>query len=148
MINCDSPSLLTIHTIQNEMMNLFQSYSSLIKSSGAGDKVFGLLDRHPPAPATGNASVQSLGEPVSATSAAISVELQNVSFAYPSRSSQKILKGLNLKIRPGQTIALVGPSGCGKSTIAGLLQRFYDPSQGRIVVDGIDLRTLDIKGHR
>lgn len=129
-------------------MNLFQSYASLIKSSGAGDKVFGLLDRHPPAPATGNSAVESVGDPVETASTAVSIELQDVSFAYPSRPTHIVLKGLTLTIPPGQTVALVGPSGCGKSTLAGLLQRFYDPAQGRILMDGSDLRTLDIKGHR
>lgn len=138
----------TIQYNQNEMMNLFQSYSSLMKSSGAGDKVFALLDREPPPPATGNASVQSHSLPVPATSEAISIELQDLSFAYPSRPTDVVLMSFNLKVSAGQTVALVGPSGCGKSTIAGLLQRFYDPSQGGVFFDGIDLRTLDIKGHR
>ena len=134
--------------LQNEMMNLFQSYSSLIKSSGAGDKVFALLDRRPPPPATGSTSVMRYALPVSAPSAAMSIELRDLSFSYPSRPTHEVLMGLDLTVHPGQTIALVGPSGCGKSTIASLLQRFYDPVQGGIFVDGIDLRTLDIKGHR
>ena len=142
------PLMLTMHPLQNEMMNLFQSYSSLIKSSGAGDKVFALLDRRPPPPATGSAAVMSYALPASATSAAISIELRDLSFSYPSRPTHEVLKGLNLTIHPGQTVALVGPSGCGKSTIASLLQRFYDPVLGGLFVNGIDLRTLDIKGYR
>ncbi|KAH1177857.1 hypothetical protein KIL84_011559 [Mauremys mutica] len=57
----------------------------------------------------------------------------------------KILKGLNLKVQSGKTIALVGSSGCGKSTAIQLLQRFYDPVQGEITLDGQDIRTLNIK---
>jgi putative ABC transport system ATP-binding protein len=129
-------------------MNLFQSYSSLIKSSGAGDKVFGLLDRSPPAPATGSRLVQSLGGPTAHGETALSLRLENVSFEYPSRPEHYVLKGLNLTIRPGQTVALVGPSGCGKSTVVGLLQRLYDPTQGRVLINGSDLKGLDIKSHR
>ena len=129
------------------MMNLFQSYSSLIKSSGAGDKVFGLLDRSPPAPGTGNYTVESLGSP-RAHSSAVSIQLDDVSFSYPSRPEHPVLKRLSLTIQPGQTIALVGPSGCGKSTVVGLLQRFYDPSLGRVLIDGSDLKGLDIISHR
>ncbi len=128
-------------------MNLFQSYSSLIKSSGAGDKVFGLLDRSPPAPATGSRSVQRTMNPVPQNTT-VSMKLENVFFAYPSRPSHSILKGLNLTVRPGQNIALVGPSGCGKSTVVCLLQRFYDPTQGQIMVNGNDLQTLNLKHHR
>ncbi|NXT86132.1 MDR1 protein, partial [Zapornia atra] len=57
----------------------------------------------------------------------------------------KILKGLNLKVQTGKTIALVGASGCGKSTTVQLLQRFYDPIQGEIALDGRDIRTLNVK---
>ncbi|NWT28283.1 MDR1 protein, partial [Cardinalis cardinalis] len=57
----------------------------------------------------------------------------------------QILKGLNLKVQTGKTIALVGASGCGKSTTVQLLQRFYDPDQGEITLDGRDIRTLNTK---
>ncbi|XP_032091717.1 ATP-binding cassette sub-family B member 5 [Thamnophis elegans] len=76
------------------------------------------------------------------------IEFKNIYFSYPSRPNIQILKGLNLKIQPGQTIALVGSSGCGKSTTIQLLQRFYDPSQGQITIDGHDVRTLNIKWMR
>jgi ABC-type multidrug transport system fused ATPase/permease subunit len=53
-----------------------------------------------------------------------------------------------LTIGQGQTVALVGPSGCGKSTIVGLLQRFYDPTNGRVLINNVDVQSLDIKAHR
>jgi ATP-binding cassette subfamily B (MDR/TAP) protein 1 len=71
------------------------------------------------------------------------IEFQNVSFKYPTRSKQ-VLKNFNLSIKPGQKIALVGPSGCGKSTIIQLLQRFYDIDEGRILVDGVDIKSYDL----
>ncbi|XP_047610351.1 ATP-binding cassette sub-family B member 5 [Phacochoerus africanus] len=76
------------------------------------------------------------------------VEFKNVSFSYPSRPSVKILKGLSLKIKSGETVALVGPSGSGKSTAVQLLQRLYDPDDGFITVDGKDIRTLNVQHYR
>ena len=72
------------------------------------------------------------------------IELKNVSFRYPSRPDVDISKDISLTIEPGTTVALVGPSGCGKSTIIQLLQRFYDPESGQVLVDGDDLRDLNI----
>jgi ABC-type multidrug transport system fused ATPase/permease subunit len=137
--------------LQNEMLNLFQSYSSLVKSSGAGDKVFGLLDRSPPSPGTGSNDVQRYaGEYPNRDSddAALSIRLESVHFSYPSRPEYSVLSGLDLTIGSGKTVALVGPSGCGKSTIVGLLQRFYDPTSGRLLIDDRDIKNLDIKEHR
>jgi ABC-type multidrug transport system fused ATPase/permease subunit len=128
------------------MLNLFQSYSSLIKSSGAGDKVFALLDRVPPPPGTGSQVVRSSEDPVETVgSKSMSIKLENVHFSYPSRPEHPVLNGVELTIGQGQTIALVGPSGCGKSTLVNLLQRFYDPSHGRIYIDNADIKTLDVK---
>ncbi|XP_061441927.1 ATP-binding cassette sub-family B member 5 [Rhineura floridana] len=76
------------------------------------------------------------------------IEFKNIHFSYPSRPDTQILKGLNLKIQPGKTIALVGSSGCGKSTTIQLLQRFYDPAEGQITIDGHDIRTLNLKWMR
>ncbi|KAM9387494.1 ATP-binding cassette sub-family B member 5 [Phaethornis superciliosus] len=73
------------------------------------------------------------------------IEFRNIHFSYPSRPDVNILQGLNLKVQTGKTIALVGASGCGKSTTIQLLQRFYDPIQGEITLDGRDIRTLNVK---
>jgi len=142
--------------LQNEMLNLFQSYSSLIKSSGAGDKIFALLDRSPPPPGTGSVSVQQQegqgneGDDIASETAtsSLSIRLDNVSFAYPSRPDHPVLSGLDLTIGAGQTVALVGASGCGKSTVVGLLQRFYDPISGSISINDTDIQQLNIKDHR
>ncbi|WP_030128425.1 ABC transporter transmembrane domain-containing protein [Pseudomonas sp. QTF5] len=69
--------------------------------------------------------------------------LQGVRFSYPSRPQSYAVDGLNLTINAGETLALVGPSGAGKSTVYDLLLRFYDPAQGRILLDGVPLTQLD-----
>ncbi|WP_397606592.1 ABC transporter transmembrane domain-containing protein [Silanimonas sp.] len=71
------------------------------------------------------------------------IRFEGVRFHYPTRPDDAALDGLDLDVRPGETVALVGPSGAGKSTVLQLLLRFHDPQQGRITLDGIDLRTLD-----
>ncbi|XP_023776043.1 multidrug resistance protein 1 isoform X1 [Cyanistes caeruleus] len=73
------------------------------------------------------------------------LEFKNVYFNYPSRPDVEILKGLNLKINSGQTVALVGGSGCGKSTTVQLIQRFYDPKEGTVTIDGQDIKTLNVR---
>ncbi|NXA31903.1 MDR1 protein, partial [Eudromia elegans] len=73
------------------------------------------------------------------------LEFRNVYFNYPARPDIKVLKGLNLKVNCGQTVALVGGSGCGKSTTVQLIQRFYDPMEGMVTIDGQDIRTLNVR---
>jgi ATP-binding cassette subfamily B (MDR/TAP) protein 1 len=77
-----------------------------------------------------------------------SIEFRDVKFQYPTRITQKVLKGVNLTFKPGQYVALVGPSGCGKSTVISLIERFYDPTGGSIFLDGRDISTLNIRDYR
>ncbi|XP_071144835.1 ATP-dependent translocase ABCB1-like isoform X2 [Mytilus edulis] len=72
------------------------------------------------------------------------IQFKDVNFCYPTRPEVKVLKGVNMKVEPGQTVALVGQSGCGKSTVISLLQRFYDPESGEIMIDGIDIKDLHL----
>ncbi len=71
------------------------------------------------------------------------VAMSAISFAYPGRPDLPALKGFDLTVRPGETVALVGPSGAGKSTVFRLLLRFYDPQDGEVRVDGVDVRQAD-----
>lgn len=73
------------------------------------------------------------------------IRFRNVFFRYPNRPNLKILNGLNLFIRPGESNALVGQSGCGKSTSIALLMRFYDIDDGSVELDGVDIRQLNIQ---
>uniref|UniRef100_A0A7N6C630 ATP-binding cassette, sub-family B (MDR/TAP), member 4 n=1 Tax=Anabas testudineus TaxID=64144 RepID=A0A7N6C630_ANATE len=72
------------------------------------------------------------------------VRFESVKFNYPSRPDVPILQGMNLKVKKGETLALVGSSGCGKSTTIQLLERFYDPREGRVVLDNINAKDLNI----
>lgn len=70
------------------------------------------------------------------------IRFENVTFSYPSRPDQIILRNFNLTLKPGQTVALVGASGSGKSTVASLLERFYEPNDGSITLDGQPISAL------
>ena len=74
------------------------------------------------------------------------MELENVSFGY--EINRPILRNISLEIRPGETMALVGATGAGKTTLAGLIPRFFDPWEGRVAVDGNDLRDVQLKSLR
>jgi ATP-binding cassette subfamily B protein len=72
------------------------------------------------------------------------IRFERVSFSYPSRRDVAAIDGLSLRVAPGETLALVGPSGAGKSTVFNLLLRFYDPTAGAVLVDGVDVRAADL----
>lgn len=103
----------------------------------AGNRLFRIIDREPLI-ASPNISNKSR-KPDHGNN----IDYKSIDFRYPTRPETQILKGLNLKIDEGKTIALVGPSGCGKSTLIQLLQRFYDPERGRIHI-GLDEISSDI----
>jgi ATP-binding cassette subfamily B protein len=115
---------------------LGETWGDVQKAAGAMERVSELLAARPgiaapprpkalPAPASG------------------SVAFDNVTFAYPGRPDLPALRGFDLQVAPGERVALVGPSGAGKSTVFRLLLRFYDPDQGAIRVDGVDLTEAD-----
>lgn len=72
------------------------------------------------------------------------ISFESVEFSYPTRNEVKVLNNLNLAISKGQQIALVGSSGCGKSTVTQLLERFYDPDNGKITINGVELKHLNL----
>ncbi|KAH0973720.1 hypothetical protein GBA52_025876 [Prunus armeniaca] len=76
------------------------------------------------------------------------IELRHVDFAYPSRPDVMVFKDFNLRIRTGQSQALVGASGSGKSSVIALIERFYDPIVGKVMIDGKDIRRLNLKSLR
>ena len=72
------------------------------------------------------------------------ISANSVHFSYPTRPTVEVLQGLSIDVKSGQTLALVGPSGCGKSTIVSLVERFYDPKAGKVVLEGSDLKELNL----
>ena len=76
------------------------------------------------------------------------IELVNVDFAYPSRKDNPVLKNLSLKFEVGKKTALVGPTGCGKSSIIQLIERYYDADSGQVLVDGQDIKGINLTHFR
>lgn len=116
---------------------LSEVIGELQRAAGAAERIGELLQARseisPPA-----AGLEKLPPRVSGR-----LELNEVTFAYPTRSQQPAVDALSLKVNAGETLALVGPSGAGKSTLFDLLLRFYDPQQGQILIDGVALTQLD-----
>ena len=113
-------------------------YGRLREAMGAARRVFDILDAEPEPLDAPNAL------PVDRLSGA--VRFEDVDFAYDGE--HPVLRNIQLDVRPGEVVALVGPSGAGKTTLVNLIPRFYDPTGGRIVIDGHDARELDLRGLR
>jgi len=109
-------------------------WAEAMRGLGAAERVFDLTDRVAAMPISGGRVLDRVEGRVA---------FEGVHFAYPSRPDVPVLRGVDLTVRPGEVVALVGPSGAGKSTLGALLSRLYDPAQGRVTLDGVDLRELD-----
>ncbi|KAI8319025.1 P-loop containing nucleoside triphosphate hydrolase protein [Martensiomyces pterosporus] len=112
--------------------------SAISTAQGSAARVFAIIDRKSPIDPLDTTTGKAVGKIHG------DISFRNIHFSYPSRPDVPILKGFNLEIRPGQKVALVGESGCGKSTTIGLIERFYDPAQGEVLIDGINIREYNI----
>ncbi|XP_060076812.1 ATP-dependent translocase ABCB1-like [Ylistrum balloti] len=109
------------------------------KAEVAAGHIFALLDRKPSIDSESDDGVKPNNDSFSSK-----VTFKSVEFRYPTRPDIQVLQGLNLSVEPGQTLALVGTSGCGKSTTVQLIERFYDPEDGSVVLDRHDVKDLNI----
>ncbi len=112
-----------------------RTYSMLLSAMASAERIFEFLDTEPEVADKPNAIVMPRirGD----------VRLEHVSFRYEPEDPD-VLQDINLHVRPGETIAIVGPTGAGKSTLINLIMRFYDPTQGRVLIDGHDLQDVKL----
>jgi ATP-binding cassette subfamily B protein len=113
-------------------------WGELQRAAGAAERLLDLLNTRSPIVDTGESALDE-------NIAQAEIHLRNLTFFYPTRPEHAALRDFSLHIERGKSLALVGPSGAGKSTVFELLQRFYDPQQGSILLDGINLRSLSLK---
>ncbi len=115
---------------------LSEVYGDLLRAAGASERLGQLLSAKPDIEAPANPATM----PVPSRGA---LEFDHVGFRYPTRLEVSALHDFSLKVRPNERLAVVGPSGAGKTTLFQLAERFYDPQEGRILLDGIDLKHAD-----
>ncbi|WP_423225403.1 ABC transporter ATP-binding protein [Candidatus Amarolinea aalborgensis] len=131
--------ILTL-TIAGSIGQFSGLWTSLQEALGASKRLFEILDAEPEiADAPGAAPLPSVVGRIT---------FDGVSFAYKDNPSTAILNDIQLDVRPGEVLALVGPSGAGKTTLVNLIPRFYDPTDGRLCVDGQDIRGVQVKSLR
>ncbi|MDO8287405.1 MAG: ABC transporter transmembrane domain-containing protein [Rhodoferax sp.] len=117
---------------------LGEVYGDLLRAAGATERLVELLETQSPIVSPKNPALALV--PVAGSA----INFEAITFNYPSRPLQTALSNFSLDILAGQTVAIVGPSGAGKSTVFQLLLRFYDPVQGRIVLDGVDTKEMSL----
>ena len=114
---------------------LSEVFSRIQRGAAAADRIYHLIDREP--------TIVNPPQPTPLPRHARELAFENVRFRY--HPSQTVLDDVSLRIRFGETIAIVGPNGCGKSTLANLVPRFFDPVSGRVTIDGIDVRSVRLR---
>lgn len=107
-------------------------YSTILTALAGAERIFEVLDSRP--------EVDEGKESIDISAIRGNIEFNNIDFSYVE--GEKVLKGLNLKVKAGQKVAIVGATGSGKTTIVNLLTRFYEPDSGSITIDGIDITTI------
>lgn len=127
--------------VASAMGTISEVIGDVQRAAGATERLVELLTT----PSTLPQAQQPLSLPLPAMG---EVTMRAIQFAYPSRLDAPVFENFNLHINPGEKIALVGPSGAGKTTVFQLLQRFYDPQDGEILLDGVNIKDVDIHALR
>jgi len=130
--------LLVIFSIMQPVKELSSVNNRIQEALAAGERVFKLMDTEP--------EVQDAPDAQSIHHFKSSVRFEDVHFHY--RKGDPVLRGIDLEVQKGQVLAIVGPSGAGKSTLMDLMPRFYDPNQGAILIDGLDIRAVKMNDLR
>ena len=117
---------------------LGEVYGDLLRAAGATERLMELLETQSPIFSPVNPA------PAPVIRAGSAIEFEAVNFNYPSRPLQAALSSFSMRVEPGETVAIVGPSGAGKSTVFQLLLRFYDPTSGRIALDGVATKDMSL----
>ncbi|WP_230770330.1 ABC transporter transmembrane domain-containing protein [Sphingomonas sp. Leaf4] len=128
--------VITAGLVTGSFGALTEVYGDLLRASGAAARLADLLAERPVIAAP--AKPVALPEPARGA-----LGFDHVTFRYPTRTDVAALADFTLHVEPGETVAVVGPSGAGKSTLFQLIQRFYDPEHGRILIEGVDVRDAD-----
>ncbi|MBI3716779.1 MAG: ATP-binding cassette domain-containing protein [Betaproteobacteria bacterium] len=123
--------------VANAVNAVSEVYGELMRAAGASERLMEILNTRPAI----EAPVQPL--PFPTTAGGGDIEIDNLTFFYPSRPERAALSDFSLHVTAGERVALVGPSGAGKTTVFQLLSRFYDPANGHIRIDGVELRAAD-----
>ncbi|XP_028448817.1 mitochondrial potassium channel ATP-binding subunit isoform X1 [Perca flavescens] len=129
--------LVASQTVQRSLASISILFGQMVRGLSSGARVFEYLALVPTIPLSGGGRIPS-------NSLTGRVDFMNISFSYPTRPGHQILTKFNLTLPPSKTVAIVGESGGGKSTVASLLERFYNPTSGVVMLDGLDIRTLDL----
>jgi subfamily B ATP-binding cassette protein MsbA len=133
--------LIAIFQIMPPVKELTSVNNRIQESTSAAKRVFEILDIEP--------DIKEAPNAIELKEFKDEIVFENVWFSYNgTKNGDFILKRINLKVKKGEILAIVGPSGAGKSTLVDLIPRFYDPTEGRILIDGIDLRMIKIKSLR
>ncbi|KAH8920396.1 P-loop containing nucleoside triphosphate hydrolase protein [Atractiella rhizophila] len=127
----------------NNVGNIFTFVPDASQGRGAASDILNLMDSRPKVD-----DESEDGKKLSDEKEINKLEFRNVRFNYPTRPDIPVLRGLNIELNAGEFVALVGQSGCGKSTIVQLVERFYDPLGGQILLDGVNIRDLNVKDYR
>ncbi len=123
--------------VLNPAKEISRAVSSIQRGIASAERIFEVVDT------TSQIKSPAIAKPLKSFEK--SIVFDNVSFAY---QDQKVLNNINFELKAGKTIALVGPSGGGKSTLADLVPRFYDPTEGKILLDGVDIREFEVHNLR